>query len=355
MYTQIENAINELNTNIDNLISQGNTVPFSKNLETYETKSDFEDYIRTGNLKMQHKSLNMSVDNEGGYLLAGKTLLKIDQEMNFLSPMRMISKVTNISTNALDVLVDSKIPEAGWVSEIEKRAETSAPEFVKIKIPVHEIYAKPLANQQLLDDSKVNIEKWLIEKISNKFAEIEDVAFISGDGVNKPKGFLAYENGNEEKFGSIQRFLTGAQGAFIDDKEAIDLLLKVSCSIKPKYVKNAKWIMPRSALEAIRKLKNKGGVSIWQPSLQSASPSTLFGYPVIIDDNMPQLKEGTASISIAFGDFESGYQIVDRQNISVMRDPFSMKPFVEFYITKRVGGGVINFDAIKLLKFSDSD
>lgn len=347
MYTQIENKLNEINTNINNLLQNQTDMPFSKNMEMISKKSNFENYVRSG--RFECKSLNMS-DDTGGYLLEDKVLLEINKEMEFLSPMRKISKITSVSTNALDVLVDTKTPEAGWVSENDKRKETASPEMEKIRIPVSEIYAKPMANQQLLDDAKINVEKWLVNKIAEKIAAIEDAAFINGDGVNKPKGFLSYERSKDEKFGSLQCFNTGAAGDFLDEKAAADLLIKVTCSIKPKYVKNAKWIMSRSAFEVIRKIKYKSNY-LWQPSFSDAAPATLLGYPVVIDDNMPQLVSGSASISVAFGDFSNGYQIVDRQNFSLMRDPFSMKPFVEFYATKRVGGGVVDFDAIKLIYF----
>lgn len=354
MYTQIENTINEINTNINNLIQNQNGMPFSKNMETISKKSNFESYVRSGKCSMDHKSLNISENTDGGYLLEDKILLEINKEMEYLSPMRKISRITKISTNALDVIVDTKMPEAGWVSENEKRKETAAPEMEKIRIQVSEIYAKPIANQQLLDDSEINIEDWLINKIAEKIAAIEDAAFIKGDGVNKPKGFLSYEKSKQEQFGSLQCFFTGVNGDFIDEKSAADLLIEVTCSLKPKYVKNAKWIMSRSAFEAIRKIKYKTNY-LWQPSFSEAAPATLLGYPVIVDDNMPQLVAGTGSVSVAFGDFSSGYQIVDRQNFSLMRDPFSMKPFVEFYVTKRVGGAVVDFDAIKLINFSVED
>jgi HK97 family phage major capsid protein len=151
----------------------------------------------------------------------------------------------------------------------------------------------------------------------------------------------------------LQHFITGANGAFADDESAVNVLIDMVCSLKPIYVKNAKWIMSRSALALVRKLKSADGTYLWQPSLSQSAPSTLLGYPVIIDDDMPAIQADTASTSIAFGDFLSGYQIVDRQGLRILRDPYTSKPFVEFYATKRTGGAVVDYDAIKLLKFEE--
>lgn len=373
MNTEIQTAISELNDNIDNFIktneqelkeikekimkkeSTMTALPLSNNAnDDMYTKSEFSDYIRKGSENFLKKSLNDRVSEDGGYLVSNAVTVKVYDKMTFLSPMRTIAKLMTVSTNSVDMLIDSKKPDAGWsTGDNVNIEETDSPQINKIKIPVHEIYAKPKASQRLLDDSQINVEEWLINKIAEKFATLEDEAFINGDGADKPKGFLQYESedAEEREFGKLQHFYSGALGAFADDKSAINVLIDITCSLKPVYVKNAKWIMSRSALSEIRKLKNKDGVSLWQPSLSEATPSTLLGYEVIIDDNMPALKSGMESISVAFGDFCSGYQIVDRQGFKILRDPYTSKPFIEFYATKRVGGDVLDFDAIKLLKF----
>jgi HK97 family phage major capsid protein len=268
--------------------------------------------------------------------------------------MRAISRVISISSNVLELLTDSQMPDAGLVSKNDdEREETDSPEVQKIRIPVHEIYAKPKISQKLLDDSQIDIEEWLTSKIAEKIAALENEAFVNGSGVERPLGFLKIESEDKEKRspGKLRCFYSGADGKFSDEVSAVDLLLDVVCSMKPIYVKRAKWIMSRSALALMRKLKNRNGEYLWQPSLAKASPATLLGYPVIIDDDMPPLKEGEKSTSVAFGDFYSGYQIADRQGLKILRDPYTSKPFVEFYATKRTGGGVADFDAIKLLKF----
>lgn len=366
MNQNIQSAICELNDNIDNFIKNNEQeiktkmikrniqLPMSENLteESYH-EAEFSDYIRKGEYLLSKKSLNENKDEEGGYLIPAEITAKINEKMILLSPMRSVSRIIKISTNNLDILIDSNKTDAGWGGVSEERGETTSPEIKKVKIPVHELYAKPKASQKLLDDSQINVEDWLISRIAEKVASLENQAFINGNGKDKPTGFLNYDSTSNEMrdFGKLQHFSTGANGKFEDEESAVNILVDVVCSLKPVYVKNAKWIMSRSALAAIRKLKNKDGICIWQPSLRESSPPTLLGYPVIIDDDMPALKEGTESISIAFGDFYSGYQIVDRQGLKILRDPYTSKPFVEFYASKRIGGAVVDFDAIKLIKF----
>ncbi|GHU12732.1 phage capsid protein [Alphaproteobacteria bacterium] len=375
MNKNFQNAIEELNNNIENLVKNNEeelnaikvkmmkgennmSLPLSQSLEdnTYQ-KHDFSDYIRKGTDAFLKKSLNDANENQGGYFIPPKVAVQIRDMLKFLSPVRSIAKIITISTNSIDMLVDSKTPDAGWAAGSDnERNETNTPEIKKIKIPVHEIYAKPKASQRLLDDSQINVEEWLINKIAEKIAALENSAFINGNGTDKPKGLLQYESeaSATRGFGKLQHFCTGANGKFSAENNAIDILVDMVCSLKPIYAKNAKWLMSRSALAEIRKLKNTDGVCLWQPSLSEATPSTLLGYPVVMDDDMPSLVSGESSVPMAFGDFYSGYQIVDRQGLKILRDPYTSKPFVEFYATKRTGGAVVDFDAIKLLKFSEN-
>lgn len=375
MNEQIELAIDELNTNVEKLLIENNTkieeiekklvkqndhltLPMSENVkgkETYE-KSDFLEYLRKGVDDMHHKSLNHKIGADGGHFIPTKVVSTINDRLAFLSPMRSIARRMTISTNAIEMIVDSKMPDAGWASsDATVISETNSPTIEKIKIPVHEIFAKPKASQKLLDDAQINIEEWLIGKISEKIASIENDAFVKGDGSDKPFGFLSYKSDAAaiRDANCLQHFITGSKGGVQSAEKMVDVLIDVTCSIKPQYVKNAKWIMSRSALAEIRKLKNKDGVCLWQPSLSSDALSTLLGYEVVLDDDMPIIAKDKDSVPIAFGDFYSGYQIVDRQGIKILRDPFSAKPFVEFYATKRTGGAVVDFDAIKLVKFAD--
>lgn len=328
------------------------------NLPLSETnEGNFSEFIRKGVDSFLTKSLNSGSDKDGAVFLPANIVTKIENKLKYLSPMRSLAKITKISTNYIDLIVDSKLPDAGWsAANDEERLETDSPEVKKIKIIAHELYAKPKANQILLADAQVDVEDWLVSKISEKFAILEDNAFINGTGEDKPHGFLKYQSSNLEirEFGTLQHFCSGGNGAFADNETALNVLIDMVASLKTEYIKNAKWIMSRSAFAAIRKIKNRDGTNIWQPSLSEFTPSSLLGYPVIIDDNMPKLEAGTESISVALGDFLAGYQIVDRQGLSILRDPYTSKPFVEFYASKRVGGDVVDFDAIKLLKFSEN-
>lgn len=344
------------NQNTDkNLNKKGETrmkLPLNTNLNTNE---NFSNFIRSGADNFLKKSLNENSDKDGAVLLPQNILQKIDDKLSYLSPMRNISKVTTISSSSIDILVDEKLPGANWCAENSERKETTSPELKKIKINVHELCAKPKASQALLDDAQIDVENWLIEKISENFAMLEDEAFINGDGKNKPRGFLKCKTSLENEAGSLQYFLSGAKGKFANSETALNTLIEMVCSLKPHHVKNAAWIMSRSALAEIRKIKNNDGTSIWQMSMSEATPATLLGYPVVIDDNMPPLNEEEGTFSVAFGDFSSGYQIIDRQGLSVLRDPYTSKPFVEFFASKRVGGDVVDFDAIKLLKFDAAE
>jgi HK97 family phage major capsid protein len=372
MNKEVEEAISELNDNLNEFIKNNEekikkmetstaennkTMPLSENMngDVYK-KSDFSEYIRKGTCDFLKKSLSDKAESCGTHFIPQEIVLRINDRLKLLSPMRAISKVITVSSNSVELLVDSKMPDAGWVSkDSDERKETDSPEIKKIKIPVYEIYAKPQISQKLLDDSQIDVGEWLIAKISEKIALLENEAFVNGDGDEKPLGFLSVESEDKEKrdFGKLQHFFSGASGKFSDNDSAVSILVDMVCSLKPIYVKRAKWVMPRSALAEIRKLRNTDGSYLWQPTLSEASPSTLLGYPLIIDDDMPQLVENTDSTSIAFGDFYSGYQIVDRQDLKILRDPYTSKPFVEFYATKRTGGGVIDFEAIKLLKFKE--
>jgi HK97 family phage major capsid protein len=371
MNKDIEEALNELNNNLDELIKSNEkkiermeinmmknennktTMPLSEKLggDSY-SKFSFSDYIRKGKNDFLKKSLCDSDDSCGTHFIPQEITARIYDRIKYLSPMRTIARSINVSSNAVELLIDSGMPDAGWVARNDKeREETDSPGVQKIKIPVHEIYAKPKVSQKLLDDSQIDVEEWLISKIAEKIATLENDAFINGSGNEKPLGFLMVESDERENAKKLQHFCSGAAGTFASNNVAFDILIDMICSLRPVYLKKAKWIMSRSALAEIKKLRNREEIPLWQPSFAEASPSTLLGYPVIVDDDMPALVRGKESTSIAFGDFYSGYQIVDRQDLKILRDPYTSKPFVEFYASKRTGGAVVDFKAIKLLKF----
>ncbi len=320
-----------------------------------ERKGAFSRYMRAGDaaalLALETKAVIAGVDAEGGYLAPDETERLIVAALKEASPIRAIATVREIGGNLFKKPVSQGETASGWVGETAARPSTATPTLQSIDFPTMEIYAMPAASQTLLDDAVVDIEQWLADEVQAEFAAQEGAAFVSGDGVAKPKGFLAYpivENG-AQGFGEIGYLATGVSGGFPASNPA-DKLLDLIYLPKQAYRANGRFVMNRSVVGAIRKFKDADGNYIWQPSMEAGAPATLLGFPVTESEDMPAIAAN--SHSVAFGDFARGYLIVDRVGVRVLRDPYSAKPYVLFYTTKRVGGGVQNFDAIKLLKFS---
>jgi HK97 family phage major capsid protein len=298
-------------------------------------------YLRKGVEMPELKSMSVDSDEDGGFLVTPQMSNEIVKKVFETSPMRQLSSVQTISTDALEILEDLEEVAAGWVGETQSRPETATAKLKKIVIATHEIYAQPKATQKLLDDAAVNVEGWLTEKVADKFMRSENTAFVVGDGVAKPKGVLAYDAGTG--FGQIEQVETAGSLAITGDD-----LIELSYALKEAYKNGSSWLAKRSVVKEFRKLKDTQGRYLWEPGLNGATQSTLLGFPIYEADDM-QAKAAN-SLSVAFGNFKAGYQIVDRIGIRVIRDIYTAKPHVLFYTTKRVGGGVKNFEAIKLLK-----
>lgn len=332
-------------------------------LETTETPfcahhHAFMDYVRKGLdaslLDIEQKSLSTSPDRDGGYLVPSHLHDRLYATLQSSSVMRELATVREISSSALELLIDKDAADVGWVSEKQERPETKTPELAKIRINVHEMYAKPRATQKLLDDASLNVEDWLSQKIAHKMALMENAAFITGDGDNKPKGILAYETVSKAQWewGKLEDIKTGVNGKFEVGHE-VSTLLDLFHALKPQYLPGASWLMSRVAQGVLRKLQDPGSHQyLWQPPLAGTPNPTLLGYPIVISDDMPTLTANQPSKSLLFGNFKEGYHIVDRTGIRVLRDPYSAKPYVEFYTTRRVGGEVLNFEALKVLNFA---
>jgi len=322
----------------------------AKSLESY--KSALNTYIRKDDRGLsadEMKALSVGTDPDGGYVVHPDMSGRIVQKVFETSPMRAYASIQVISTDALEGLFDLNEASSGWVGETDARSETNTPELGKWRIPVHELYAKPKATQKLLDDASINMEQWLANKVSEKFARDEANAFCVGNGVNKPRGFLTYASGSTLP-GTIQRFDTGADGAFAAAPNGADVLLNALYGLKQQYRANATWFMNRAAAGLVRKLKDQDGAYVWSPGIAAGQPASLLGYPVASFEDMPD--PATDSLSIAVGDMREAYQIVDRVGIRTLRDPYSAKPYIEFYTTKRVGGDIVNFEAINLIEFT---
>lgn len=319
----------------------------------------FMDYIRKGLdtplCDYERKSLSTTSEGDGGYLVPSGLHNRLYATLQTTSVMRGLANVREISTSSLELLIDKGSADAGWVAETQSRDETNTPELIKTQIPAHEMYARPRATQKLLDDAMVNVEEWLAQKISQKMGTMENTAFIHGDGKISPRGILSYETVGKSTWvwGKLEEVRTGAKGNFKQNWE-VDALLVLFHALKTPYLPGASWLMSRTAQVALRKLQDPASHQyLWQPPLGGTPNATLLGYPVVICDDMPSLVPNTASKSIIFGNFKEAYQIVDRTGTRILRDPYSAKPYVEFYTTRRVGGDMLNFEALKVLNFAE--
>lgn len=315
----------------------------------------FSDYIRKGVLPAEEKSLNALSEREGGALIPQDLSSKIHATLQKTSSIRGLSRVEDISSSALELLVDKDEADAGWALETQDRKEhDKTPGLEKIRIPLHEMYSKIRSTQKLLDDSMINVEQWLSDKVVAKMASLENNAFVHGSGKGTPRGILnvPLKKSGEWSWGSLEAIWTGKNGDFNDNPQ--EQLIDLFHALKPAYLSRAYWLMSRSAQGEIRKLKDPNhGYYIWQPPLSLESPATLLGYPVATMEAMPSLIKDKPSAAIIFGNVYESYQIVDRKEIYTLRDPYSAKPYVEFYTVRRVGGDVVNYEALKVLNFSD--
>ncbi|MFY9589573.1 phage major capsid protein [Rickettsia endosymbiont of Halotydeus destructor] len=324
------NRLQEKMHNMHNFLER----PHGLNIEDNEYKTAFIDYVRKGEESafIRKSSLNSNIE-EGGVLILQTLYNSIISEINARSPMRQIASIETISTNALDVISENGKFTSGWVGEVDLREETPSAKLKQQRIFVHELYAQPKASQALLDDTTIRVENWLTERLRDSFVKMENDAFINGDGVKKPKGILSPDNSKIEKI---------KMGNKIEPEKLLDFIN----SLKEEYLANATLLMNRVTLSEIQKLKDNNGRFIWQQSLSESFKQTIFGVPVICCSDMKAI--GKDNCAIAIGDFKAGYKIVDRSGINIMRDPYTEKPFVKFYAVKRVGGDVVNPEAIKL-------
>jgi HK97 family phage major capsid protein len=298
------------------------------------------------------KTLSVGSDPDGGYLVTPDVSGRIAKKLYETSPIRQLASVQPISTDALEGMEDIGEAGCGYAGEHGTSGDGTTPQLGKWRIPVFIIDTEPKATQQLLDDGMIDVEAWLGGKVGNKFGRFENSEFVNG-AANKIRGFaagytMALDDGTGVTWGQIGYVATGVNGDFAATKPA-DKLHDLIGAVKVDYLPNASFVTRRTVVTKIRKFKDANDRYILQPSLVLGSPDTLMGYPLVRAEDMPAL--GNASKSLAFGDFREAYQIVDRQGERVLRDPYTAKPYVKFYTTKRVGGGIVNYEAIKLLSF----
>ncbi len=311
-----------------------------------EAKQAFDAYVRAGVMTAPEAKSIAASDSDGGIIAPEETAEMIDSGLRTISPMRQIATVRQISGNTYRKPFSTSPYGSGWVGETGGRTETSTPSLQALDFPAMELYAMPATTQVLLDDAIVDVGQWIADEVQTEFAAQESKAFVSGDGVNKPSGILSYTTAPNASRSFDELGTIASAGASVSGDDLIDLVY----TLEQAYRANGRFIMSRQTAAAVRKLKDTDGNYLWAPGLAAGQPSTLMGYPVTESEDMPAVSNGLTPI--AFGDFTRGYLIVDRAGIQVLRDPFSAKPYVLFYTTKRVGGGVQDFNAIKFLEMS---
>lgn len=357
---RIDTALDDAKRRLDRLALDrsrpplGNGADAARDPAKGEHKAAFHSYIRTGEAaglkRLEEKALSAGSGPDGGYLVPDTVESEVLRRLSAVSPIRAISSVRVISGGQYKRASSTTGPATGWVGETAARPQTASPTLSEMSFPAIELYAMPAATQTLLDDAVVDIDRWIAEEVEAAFAEQESTAFVKGDGINKPKGFLEADTIEEEiwEWGKLGVVQTG--GATFPADNPSDVLVDLIYALKAGYRQNASFVMNRKTQSAIRRFKDDNGQYLWAPPASVGQAATLMGFPVVEAEDMPDIAANACAV--AFGDFKRGYLIVDRAGMRVLRDPYSAKPYVLFYTTKRVGGGVQDYAAIKLLKFA---
>lgn len=327
--------------------------------EVAEHKAAFDTFLRKGReegLKdLELKALNVTTSADGGYAVPEEIDRSILDLVKQISPFRSLANVVTVGTSDYKKLVNLHGTASGWVGETSTRPETATPQLAEVPAFMGELYAYPQATQYMLEDVFFNAEAWLADEVAQEFAYQEGGAFISGNGTNKPKGFLAYtintSTDGGRTFGHLQMVKTGVAGDFIattTSANPADSFIDVIHSMKTELRVGAAWLMNSLTLARVRKFKDAAGYYIWQPGLAPDAPSTVLGYAVKEMPGMPDV--ATNTFPVAFGNWKRGYTIADRMGTQItLRDPLTNKPYIGFYTRKRLGGMVVDSEAIKLL------
>jgi HK97 family phage major capsid protein len=326
--------------------------------EFREYKLGLDTYVRYGDKGRQPelKALSVGSDPDGGYWVTPDTTGRMVAKIYETSPIRQLASVDTIGTDVFEGPIDNDEADAGWVGEKSDRPETDTPQIGKWTIAVNEVYAEPRSTQKLLEDASFSVEGWLTRKVSEKIGRVENAAFIKGDGVLKPKGIFSYSfAATSDKagraWGTFEYVASGGAGAFAASNPG-DAIIDLVMALKAGYRQNATFLCTRGTVAKIRKFKDGQGQYLWQPALVAGQPSMLLGFPLTEAEDIDEIAAN--SYSLAFGDWRETYQIVDRVGLSVLRDPYTKKGWVKFYTRRRTGGGVVNFESAKFMKFATS-
>ncbi len=338
-------------------------VEYRKCLDKYLRKGGerTEEELRALEAKaIEAKALATTSEADGGFTVIPQIEQTMIELALLVSPVRSVAQVMTIGTGSLKVPINKRGTAAGWVGETDPRAQTATSQLAELEFVPGELYAMPAATQQMLDDSYLNVEQWIANEAALKFAQVEGQGFINGDGVKKPKGFLAYNIVADASWswGNVGYIASGASAGFVSPAagppivQGADVFFDLIASLKYQYRPNARFAANRRVVAQMRKLKTLYADYLWVPGLQNGQADSFAGYPLVEMEDLPDIAAG--SYSIVFGDFRQFYRIVDRIGVRTLRDPYTVKPYVLFYMTKRVGGGIQNFEAAKFLKFSVS-
>jgi HK97 family phage major capsid protein len=319
----------------------------------------FNAYLRSGDddglrgLTLEGKAMSTAVAADGGYLVDPQTAERIQSMLLSTASLRSLANVVQVEATSFDVIVDRSEVGSGWATEAAATTESATPVIERISIKLHELAAMPKASQRLLDDSAFDVEGWLAEKIATRFTRAEAAAFVSGDGVDKPRGFLTPTKVADASWvwGQIGYVPTGAAADFSASDPA-DCIINLVYALGADYRANGTFVMNSKTVGAVRKMKDADGRFLWSDGLAAGEPSRLMGYPVLVSEDMPDIAAN--AYAVAFGDFRAAYTIAERPDLRILRDPFSAKPNVLFYANKRVGGDITDYAAIKLLKIAVS-
>ncbi|MEO0760229.1 MAG: phage major capsid protein [Pseudomonadota bacterium] len=328
----------------------------SQGAETLPEQKAFAAFVRSGDesgvrgLALDHKGMSTQTGQAGGYLVDPRTAEMIDARLRGGGSLRQVARVVQVEAGAYDVLIDRDDLGFGWSDEVTPSTETAAPTIERISIALHELSANPQASQRLLDDTAFDVEMWLAERIADRFRRAESAAFVSGNASDRPVGILTKTMVPNDFFtwNTLGYVTTGVSGGF-DLNDPGDAIVDLVYALGARYRADAVFVMNSKTAGEVRKMKDNQGRFLWVESVADKAPARLLGHPVVLVEDMPDIDAD--SFSIAFGNFEQGYTIAERPETRVLRDPFSAKPNVMFFATKRVGGDVTDYGAIKLLKF----
>lgn len=328
--------------------------------EDAEHKKAYMDFIRkgvdAGLGDIERKALSIGTSADGGYALPKQLADQVQAKMVDISPIRSLATVVQTSSNDYRRIFDVRGTASGWVGETAARTATNTPQLAELPAFMGDLYANATASQWSLDDIFFNAEGWLTDSIATEFARAQGAAFVSGSGTNQPKGFTAYTTAatadSGRAFGTIEHVATGVAGDFAASNKG-DTLVSIVYKLKAAHRAGATWVTNKAILGEIRAFKEATtNAYMWQPGLAAGQPDRLLGYPIVESEDMPA--KAANALGIAFGNFRNGYCVVDRVGVRALRDPYTNKPNVQFYVTQRVGGMLLDSEAIKVVKFSVS-